>query len=169
MKSSIKSLELRRYFFAAKILQSWKRRADQLRAETYAIYLAYKDPRVPWYAKLLIACVIGYVLSPIDPIPDFIPILGYVDDLILVPIGIALVIKMIPLAVLAECREKARAAIAQKRPRNWVAASVVIAIWLLFASLGILFITKMIKDWNGVLNWWSGWLGQIIQFPGPHD
>ena len=150
-----------------KILHIWKRRADQLRAETYAIYLAYKDPRVPWYAKFLIACVVGYAFSPIDPIPDFIPILGYVDDLILVPIGIALAIKMIPLAVLADCREKAHAAMAQKRPRNWVAASVVIAIWLLFASLGILFTTKMIKDWNGVLNWWSRWLGRIIQFPGP--
>jgi uncharacterized membrane protein YkvA (DUF1232 family) len=142
-----------------KILHIWKRGADQLRAETYAIYLAYKDPRVPWYAKLLIACVIGYVLSPIDLIPDFIPILGYVDDLILVPIGIALAIKIIPLDVLTDCRAKAHAAMAQKRPRNWVAASVVIAIWLLFASLAILFTTKMIKDWNGVLNWWSRWLG----------
>jgi uncharacterized membrane protein YkvA (DUF1232 family) len=68
----------------------------------YAIYLAYKDPRVPWYAKLLATCVVAYALSPVDLIPDFIPILGYLDDLILVPLGIYLVIKMIPDEVMAE-------------------------------------------------------------------
>jgi uncharacterized membrane protein YkvA (DUF1232 family) len=152
-----------------KILHIWKRRAGQLRTETYAIYLAYKDPRVLWYAKLLIACVVGYAFSPIDLIPDFVPILGYVGDLILVPIGIALVIEKIPPAVLADCREKAHAAMTQKRPRNWVAASVVIIIRFLFGSLAILFTTKMIKDWDGVLNWWSGWAERIARFPAPHN
>jgi len=86
----------------------------------------------------------------------------------LVPAGIALAIKMIPPAVLADCREKAHAASAQKRPKNWVAASVIIVIWFLFASSAILFTTKMIKDWDGVLNWWSGWPGRIARLPGPH-
>lgn len=99
-----------------KIFHIGKRRAGQLKTETYAIYLAYKDPRFPRYAKLLIACVIGYVFSPIDLIPDSIPILGYADDLILVPIGITFVIRMIPPAVLADCQEKAHTAMTWKRP-----------------------------------------------------
>ncbi len=67
--------------------ENWKQRAKQLKIETYALYLAYKDPRTPWYAKIFAACVVGYAFSPIDLIPDPIPILGYLDDLILVPNG----------------------------------------------------------------------------------
>jgi uncharacterized membrane protein YkvA (DUF1232 family) len=121
----------------------------------------------PRYATFFIACVVGYVFSPIDLIPDFIPVLGYVDDLILVPAGIDLAIKMIPPAVLDDCREKAHTATAQKRHKNWVAASVIIVIWFLFASLAILFATKMIKDWDGVLNWWFRWPGRITRSPPP--
>jgi uncharacterized membrane protein YkvA (DUF1232 family) len=88
--------------------QHWRKRAGELKTETYAIYLAIKNPKMPWYAKGLAVCVLAYALSPIDLIPDFIPILGVLDDLILVPLGISIVIKMIPLEVLAECREKAR-------------------------------------------------------------
>ena len=83
-------------------LERWKQRARELKTETYALYLAVKDPRVPWYAKFSALCVVAYALSPIDLIPDFIPVVGYLDDLVLVPIGIALTIKMIPLDVLAE-------------------------------------------------------------------
>ena len=86
---------------------SWKARALQLKAETYAIYLAYRDPRVPWHARLFAACVVGYAFSPIDLIPDFIPVLGYLDDLILIPLGITLALRMIPPEVMAECRQKA--------------------------------------------------------------
>ncbi len=98
------------------VLEVWKQRARQLKTETYAIYLAYKDPRLPWYARLFAACVVGYAFSPIDLIPDPIPVLGYLDDLILVPLGVALALKMIPPAVMAECREKAQAAMSQGKP-----------------------------------------------------
>src|SRR5438270_7568583 len=99
-----------------------QQRAKQLKTELYALYLAYKDPRVPWYARLFAACVVGYAFSPIDLIPDPIPVLGYLDDLVLVPIGIALARKMIPPDLLAECREKAQTRLAEGRPTNWLAA-----------------------------------------------
>jgi len=111
-------------------LETWKQRARELKTETYALYLAVKDPRVPWYARFSALCVVAYALSPIDLIPDFIPVLGYLDDLILVPIGIALTIKMIPADVLAECRGKAQARMAQDKLLGWVGAAVIIAIWL---------------------------------------
>jgi len=85
---------------------------------------------VPWYAKVFALCVVAYALSPIDFIPDFIPILGYLDDLILLPIGIALTIKMIPALVLAECRAKAQAHVAAGSHLGWAGAGVIIAIWL---------------------------------------
>jgi len=119
------------------VIERWKQRAKQLKRETYALYLACKDPRTPWYARLLAACVVGYAFSPIDLIPDFIPVLGYFDDLILVPLGIAVVLKMIPPPVLAECRDRAQAAMDQGRPTNWAAAVVVIAVWLLLVALAI--------------------------------
>jgi len=130
---------------APKLLDIWKRRARQLKIEINAIYLAYKDPRVPWYAKLLIACVIGYAFSPIDLVPDFIPVIGYLDDLILVPLGIALALKMIPPAVLAECREKARTDTTRRKLTNWIAAAVILCIWVLFALFVILLIAKIAK------------------------
>jgi uncharacterized membrane protein YkvA (DUF1232 family) len=77
-------------------MQNWKQRARQLKIEVYAIWLAYRDPRVPWHARLFAACVVGYAFSPIDLIPDFIPVLGYVDDLILIPLGVTLALKMMP-------------------------------------------------------------------------
>jgi uncharacterized membrane protein YkvA (DUF1232 family) len=123
----------------------WKQRARQLKVETYAIYLAYKDPRTPWYARIFAACVVGYAFSPIDLIPDPIPVLGYLDDLVLVPVGVALALKMIPQTVLAECREKAQAAMSQGNPTNWTAAGVIIAIWLLLAVLAIFLIVRTIK------------------------
>jgi uncharacterized membrane protein YkvA (DUF1232 family) len=112
-----------------------KQRARQLKAETYALYLAYKDPRVPWYAKVVVACVVGYALSPIDLVPDFIPILGYLDDLILVPAGIALALRLIPKEVMAECRDRAREALGKGKPKNWVAAGAIIAVWAVALAL----------------------------------
>jgi uncharacterized membrane protein YkvA (DUF1232 family) len=120
------------------IFAGWKQRARQLKLETYAIYLAYRDPRTPWYARLFALCVVGYAFSPIDLIPDPIPILGYLDDLILVPLGIALALRMIPPPVLADCRAQAQAATGQDRPRSWIAAVVVVAIWLLCAVAVVL-------------------------------
>lgn len=129
----------------AKTVETWKQRARQLKVETYALYLAYRDPRTPWYARLWAACVVAYAFSPIDLIPDPIPVIGYLDDLVLVPLGIMLALKMIPPPVLAECREKAQAAMSQDRPPNWLAASTVIATWILLAALAVVFILRVFK------------------------
>jgi uncharacterized membrane protein YkvA (DUF1232 family) len=123
---------------------AWKRRARQLKEETYTIYLALKDPRTPWYARLFAACVVGYAFSPIDLIPDPIPVLGYLDDLILIPLGLVIALKVIPPSVLAECRDKAQATLEQDRPTNWVAAAVIVAIWLLLAALMVSLIAHAI-------------------------
>jgi len=125
-----------------KTLRSWKERARQLKQEVYALYLAYRDPRVPWYARLAAALVVGYAFSPIDLIPDFIPVLGYLDDLVVVPLGAALAIRLIPATVLADCRERAQAELAAGKPTNWIAAGVVIAIWLLLAALAALLVLR---------------------------
>ena len=86
----------------------WRERAGALRLEARALFLAVRHPRTPWYAKALALVVLGYALSPIDLIPDFLPVLGQLDDLLLIPAGLALVRRLIPASVLAECREKAR-------------------------------------------------------------
>jgi uncharacterized membrane protein YkvA (DUF1232 family) len=116
-------------------LARWKLRARQLQAEVYALYLAYRDPRVPWYAKAVAVCVVGYALSPIDLIPDFIPVLGYLDDLVLIPLGIVLVLRIIPPAVMDECRAQARAELANGRPVGRAAAAVIVVLWLGLAAL----------------------------------
>lgn len=123
----------------------WKRHARRLKLKTYAIYLAYKDPRTPWYARLVAACVVGYAFSPIDLIPDPIPVLGYLDDLVLVPLGVWIVLKMIPPPVLAECQEKARLAFEEGKPTNWVAAVLIIALWLLLAALIVAVVARAIR------------------------
>lgn len=121
-------------------MQTWKQRVKQLKQETYAIYIACKDPRVPWYARVLAGFVVAYALSPIDLIPDAIPILGYLDDLVLVPLGVILVLKMIPPAVLAECREKAEAAMGEDKPTSWLAAVVIVIIWLISGILAVIWV-----------------------------
>ena len=113
----------------------WKRQAKLLRVKIFTIYLAYKDPRVPWYAKAFAACIVAYAFSPIDLIPDFIPILGYLDDIVLIPLGIALVLKMIPKAVIKECEEKAQAILSQDKPKSLVAAAIIVAIWVFTIAL----------------------------------
>ena len=125
-------------------MPDWKQQVRKLKKETYAIYLACKDSRVPWYARALAAVVVAYALSPIDLIPDIIPVIGYLDDLILVPLGIALVLKMIPPPVLAECREKAETAMSQTTPTSWIAAVVIVAIWLLLGILAVIWIGRII-------------------------
>lgn len=117
------------------LLENLKQRLGDLKGETFAIYLAARHPETPWYAKAFIAVVVAYAFSPIDLIPDFVPVLGYLDDLILIPLGIALAIKMIPPSVLAECRARAQAAPAGGKPVNRIAAAVIIGIWLLLAAL----------------------------------
>src|SRR3990170_2844337 len=103
-------------------LEAWKRRARRLSAQTYALYLAYRHPRTPWYAKIFAALVVGYVFSPIDPIPDFIPGVGLLDEMVVVPIGVLIAAKMIPRQVMEECRKKAREAAEGGKPVNREAA-----------------------------------------------
>jgi len=126
-------------------METWKQRVRQLKKETYAIYIACKDPRVPWYARIFAGFVVAYALSPIDLIPDVIPILGYLDDLVLVPLGIILVLKMIPPTVLAECREKAEAAMGQGKPTSRIAALVIMAIWLSLGIVAVVWIGRILK------------------------
>lgn len=106
-------------------LKTW---AQAIKRDIHAIYLAARDPRVPWGAKAVAACVAGYALSPIDLIPDFIPVLGYLDDLIIVPLGIWLVVRLIPPELMAEHR--AAALEAQARPRSLAGAFAIVAIWI---------------------------------------
>jgi len=112
---------------ALQMLASLKKWAKNLRRDGHALYFAARDPRVPWYAKGLAIAVAAYALSPIDLIPDFIPVVGYLDDLIIVPLGIALVVQMIPPHVMAEHRALADAA--PERPVSRVAAAFIVAIW----------------------------------------
>ena len=117
-----------------KLVPKLKEQAWRLKSELHALWLAYSDPRTPWVARLLIVCIIAYALSPIDLIPDPIPIIGHLDDLILLPLGIALAIRMIPDSVMADCRARARQAIFD-RPSQWIwiGAAFVVIVWLLIA------------------------------------
>jgi uncharacterized membrane protein YkvA (DUF1232 family) len=127
-------------------LGEWKRWAGRLKSETHALYLAYRDPRVPWYAKLFAALVVGYAFSPIDLIPDPIPVFGYLDDLILVPLGVALAVRMIPEDVLSESRQKAREMVERgERPVSRAAAAVIVVLWLALAVLGALVVVRMVR------------------------
>ena len=135
------------------VIERWEERVRKLRTETYAIYLAYKDPRVPWYSKVFIALIIGYAFSPIDLIPDFIPVLGYLDDFILVPMGIAIVLKMIPDEVMQECRLKACENFRGEKPTNWVAATIIIVIWLLLAAIFVMLVVRSINSNRPIAGW----------------
>src|SRR4051794_4871960 len=114
-------------------MNRWMQWARAIRRDAHALYLAARDPRVPWYAKALAIAVAAYALSPIDLIPDFIPVLGYLDDLLIVPVGIALVVRLIPPEIMAEHRALATAA--QDRSVSRVAAAVIIAIWVVAIGL----------------------------------
>ena len=116
------------------LLQRWKLTARKIKKEVAILSLAYRDPRVPWYAKLLTLCIVLYALSPIDLIPDFIPVLGYLDDLILLPLGIMLVLRMIPKDVLAEYRKRVEEE-GYVLKKSWKGALLIVGIWLLTAFL----------------------------------
>jgi uncharacterized membrane protein YkvA (DUF1232 family) len=124
--------------------EAWKRRARQLSAQTYALYLAYRHPRTPWYAKVFAALVVGYVFSPIDPIPDFIPGVGLLDEMVVVPIGVLIAAKMIPRQVMEECQEKASEVAEGEKPVSRVAAVVVVAVWLLCVVLAVLLAVRVV-------------------------
>jgi uncharacterized membrane protein YkvA (DUF1232 family) len=131
------------------MLARWRQRATRLKRDTYAIYLAFRDPRVPWYARALAFCVVAYALSPIDLIPDFIPVLGYVDDLVLVPLGIALVLRLIPAPVLAESRQRADELLTREKSAVWgparAAAVIIIVIWVAVATLAAVFLVRALR------------------------
>ena len=117
--------------------ETWKQRARQLSAQTYALYLAYRHPRTPWYAKVFAAIIVGYVFSPIDPIPDFIPGVGLLDEMVVVPVGVLLAAKMIPRQVMEECQEKAHEVAEGEKPVSRVAAVAVVVVWLLCVALAV--------------------------------
>ncbi len=106
-----------------------KQQAKHIKTEIFALYFAARHPLTPWYAKLVVAAIAAYALSPIDLIPDFIPIIGYLDDLVLIPLGIVLAIRLIPQEVLTDCRLCASSLTAQKMPVSWIAGAVIIFIW----------------------------------------
>lgn len=113
-------------------MRNWAR---AIKRDVHALYLASRDPRVPWYAKALAVVVAGYAISPIDLIPDFIPVLGYLDDAVLLPIGIYFVVKLIPPDIMAEHRSLAEAA--QERPVSSLAAAIIVVFWIASVALAI--------------------------------
>ncbi|HSF83100.1 MAG TPA: YkvA family protein [Anaerolineales bacterium] len=127
------------------MLDRWKKRVHRLKTETYALYIAYKDPRVPWYAKALTFFVVAHTLSPIDLIPDFIPVVGYLDDLIITPLGLALAIKLIPEEVLAEARQEAAISMGRVDGVARIGMIIVVSIWILFGALLLYWVLKVKK------------------------
>ncbi|MGD9143405.1 MAG: YkvA family protein [Dehalococcoidia bacterium] len=109
-------------------------KVKRLRTEVVVLYYSFRDPRTPWYAKALMGIIVAYALSPVDLIPDFIPIIGYLDDLILIPAGIYLTLKLVPDEVLEEYREKARSEPVDSRIK-WIASAIIFTIWLLVLYL----------------------------------
>ena len=127
------------------MLAKWKNTARAIRRDTYALYLACRDPRVPWYAKALAGAVLAYALSPIDLIPDFIPVIGYLDDLLIIPAGLALVRRMIPVEVLAEHRETAALRLDARAPGSMTGAVAVVTVWLLMLVLVGYVVTRYLR------------------------
>ena len=119
-------------------MSRWDQRAREVRNDVYALYLACRDRRVPWYAKVAAGCVVAYAASPIDLIPDFIPVLGYLDDLLILPAGVLLVRRLIPRAVLAEHRQTAAARLATTPLFTWAGAAIIVAIWAAVIGLILL-------------------------------
>jgi uncharacterized membrane protein YkvA (DUF1232 family) len=115
--------------FSAKL----KQRARALKADTLALYFVARHPGTPWYAKLMAVVVVAYAFSPVDLVPDFVPVLGYLDDVILVPLGIALTLKLVPDDIMRECRGLAAAVM--KKPVNWVSGAIIVMIWIGLAAL----------------------------------
>ncbi len=125
------------------MITTLKKRAYELEREACALVIAARDPRVPWYAKAFMGLVLAHTFSPIDLIPDFIPVLGYLDDLVLIPLGVYLAMRMIPSGVILENREKARQILESGKPVNYFAAALIIVVWLAVAVLCVVWL----KDW----------------------
>lgn len=113
---------------------SFKQSVRQLNGKVYILYTALKDSRTPWYAKVLIIFVVGYALSPVDLIPDFIPVLGYLDDFIIVPLGVSIALRLIPDYVIEDCKAYVRNNPINSKPKNWIAGSIIIGMWTIIAG-----------------------------------
>lgn len=124
-------------------LDSLKQRAKNLRRDTVAVYFASRDPRTPWYARILAVVIAVYAFSPIDLIPDFIPVFGYLDDLILIPAGIALTLRLIPAAVMQDARLKADDSIA--KPSTWWMTLLIILVWVGILALVAWLLLPLLK------------------------
>lgn len=124
-------------------MSQWTEKLRTLKVEAIALYFAARHPGTPWYAKLLVACVAAYALSPIDLIPDFIPLLGYVDDAVLLPIGIALARRMVPVHVMHECRTQAQSLVSGARPTSRIAATLIVASWVGFTMLAVIYLLRL--------------------------
>ncbi|HZH43982.1 MAG TPA: DUF1232 domain-containing protein [Lysobacter sp.] len=122
-------------------MRGWRERLRALREDAITVYVAARDPRLPWAVRLFALAVAAYAFSPIDLIPDFVPVLGLLDDLVLVPLGIALVIRLTPPAVLADARQRARAL--ATRPRSLAGAIAVAAVWLLAAAAAAAWLARV--------------------------
>lgn len=126
------------------MIASLKAHAKRLETETYALYLACKDPAIPWYAKAFAALVVAHTVSPIDLIPDFIPVVGYLDDLIITPLGIAVALRMIPPEVMVRARREAAAASAEGRINTRAGIAIVLSAWALAAIIiGVVVVRAM--------------------------
>jgi uncharacterized membrane protein YkvA (DUF1232 family) len=128
-------------------LEVWRQRARRLKRETYALYLVARDSRVPWYTKALALAIVGYALSPLDLIPDFVPVIGFLDDLILVPLGIALVLRLTPRAVLEDCRTQAQqelesGQLARSVPAR-IATVIIVLAWLIGLIVSVSFLVRI--------------------------
>ncbi|MBM7569089.1 YkvA family protein [Paenibacillus sacheonensis] len=110
-----------------------KTMAKKLKSNLMVMYFAYRDPRIPLFTKIAAICVVAYAFSPVDLIPDFIPILGYLDDLIIVPLGVYIALRLFPKEVLEEFRAKAEEQIKFGKPKNWIAGTFIIVIWFALA------------------------------------
>ena len=126
-------------------MSAFKARAKQLERETYALYLAYRDPRVPWYARAFAVFVVAYAVSPIDLIPDFIPVIGYLDDLVIIPLGLFLALRMIPPEVMAEARSQAAVASAEGRIKTRAGLAIVVSVWAIGAILLVVILARLVQ------------------------
>ncbi|MCX7838515.1 MAG: YkvA family protein [Anaerolineae bacterium] len=121
-----------------------EKRARALKRDAYALYIAARDPRVPWYAKVFLGLVLAHTFSPIDLIPDFVPILGYLDDLVITPLGIVIALKMIPPEVISEARQQSEELLRQGKPISRVGALLVIAVWLIIITAIVWSIVRVV-------------------------
>ena len=119
-----------------------RKKAEKLKRNTYALYLAYRNPKVPWYAKVFIIWIVGYVISPFDLIPEFIPVVGYLDDIIILSAGIYLSMKMIPQEVWEECKRKANSEEIDGKLK-WIGAFMVILVWFFIIFIFVKSISKI--------------------------